>query len=151
MHAHRLTAAILGTLMGSVTCLDAREDAASSRPSPRSLHFAQATAPSIATLSPSAGPFGTSVTIRGAGFTSANTIEFRGSVDDFDVAPVSSTDGVTLQFRVTTCPPQQPQCPTRYISPGTYAVTVVNGNGRSNQAKFSLTARSGRLVPQSMH
>jgi hypothetical protein len=146
MNAHGLSAAMLCALVASTTGLDAREGTAFRRQSPSGFQVAQATAPSIATLLPNAGPFGTWVIIRGAGFTATNTIEFRGAVDVFDIAPIRSNDGVTLQFQVTTCPQQEVQCPSRYISPGAYAVTVANANGRSNQAKFLLTSRSGRLT-----
>ncbi len=102
---------------------------------------AETTAPNIATLLPTSGPLGTLVTIQGTGFTPDNLIRFRSAQDSFDVVSIRSENGTTVQFRVTTCPSYQPQCPARYITPGVYEVTLINVNGESNRATFALTRR----------
>jgi hypothetical protein len=107
---------------------------------------ARSAAPTIASLFPDSGPFGTPVTIRGSGFNLENTIRFQGVQDSFDIVSVRSESGVTLVFQVSTCPSYQPGCPARYIAPGSYKVTVINANGSSNQATFTLNARTGRSV-----
>jgi IPT/TIG domain len=100
-----------------------------------------AAAPTIAALSPTSGPIGTLVTIRGTNFTSNNLIQFRGAQASFAAgSPVPSENGTSLQFRVTTCPSHQLQCPGFYVPPGNYRVTVINANGTSNEATFALTA-----------
>jgi len=114
-------------------------------PAQGSFQIAQA-APAIATLSPASGQIGTKVTIQGSGFTLDNIIHFRGTPDSFDVGPVRSDNGVTLQFEVNTCPTYQPRCPARYVTPGSYGVAVSNAKGRSNEAKFTLTARTGWIT-----
>jgi hypothetical protein len=102
---------------------------------------AETTAPNIATLLPASGPLGTLVTVQGTGFTPDNLIRFRSAQDSFDVVSIPSENGTTVQFRVTTCPSYQPQCPARYITPGVYEVTLINANGESNRATFVLTRR----------
>jgi IPT/TIG domain-containing protein len=98
--------------------------------------------PAIAALSPTSGPFGTLVTIRGAHFTSKNLIQFHGARASFAAgSPVSSGNGTTLRFRVSTCPSYEPQCPGFYVPPGVYKVAVVNANGASNETTFALTSR----------
>ena len=118
---------------------------ASAQPEPQGrFDVAQsAAAPTIAALSPTSGPIGTLVTILGANFTSTdNVIHFRGEHDSFDAgSPVGSENGTSLQFQISTCPSYQPRCPGRYVSPGVYKVTVINVNGASNEATFTLTAR----------
>jgi hypothetical protein len=95
--------------------------------------------PAIRTLSPDSGPVGTIVTIVGSGFTSNNTIQFRGEQASFAAgSPVQSVDHTTLVFHVTTCPSYQLQCPAFFVPAGRYTVNVVNGNGTSNAAVFVL-------------
>jgi hypothetical protein len=98
-------------------------------------------APIITALSPSSGFAGALVTIRGANFTSDNNLVlFRGQQKRFG-SRVGSEDGVTLRVRVNNCPSDRPVCPGYYIAPGVYAVTVINDNGSSNEAAFSVTPR----------
>jgi hypothetical protein len=103
-----------------------------------------AAAPTIVDLFPTAGPVGTWVTIRGAGFTSNNFIQFRGQfrgAQDFRAgSPVGSENGTSLRFQVTTCPSYELQCPGFHPSPGAYKVTVINENGESNETRFFLTS-----------
>jgi len=107
---------------------------------------ARTAAPTIASLFPESGPFGTPVTIRGSGFNLDNTIRFQGLRDSFEIVSVRSESGVVLTFQVSTCPSYQPGCPGRYVAPGPYKVTVINANGSSNQAAFTLTARTGQSI-----
>jgi len=80
------------------------------------------------------------VTILGSHFTLENTIQFRGRVSFAADSPVASEDGSRLQFRVSTCPSREPQCPGYYPPFGAYRVTVINANGTSNEAMFTLTS-----------
>jgi hypothetical protein len=72
---------------------------------------------SARSLSPNAGPVGTSVTIYGGGFTQDNTIN-------------------------PACYYSQPQCLIASIatSPGTYNVSVTNASGTSNAIAFTVTS-----------
>jgi len=104
-----------------------------------------AVVPTIASLSPSSGPLGTLVTIKGANFTSENHIQFSDeqSQKSFNVlagASIASESGTSLRFHVNTCPPNRPLCPGFYVLPGLYKVKVINGNGASNEGTFALTA-----------
>jgi len=97
-------------------------------------------APTITSLSPSSGPIGTLVTIRGSRFTATNFIKFRGAKAAFDAgSPVASESGAALQFQVNPCSSSQPLCPTFYVSPGEYRVVVTNENGTSNETRFVIT------------
>lgn len=115
--------------------------APTSLPSERYVRLAQAR-PVIATLSPSAGPFGTQITISGTNFMAENQVEFHGAQVSFRAdAPVTSEDGTNLRVRVSPCPSREPQCPTFYVAPGRYSVTVINAGGISNEIPFLLTGR----------
>jgi hypothetical protein len=87
---------------------------------------------------------GTTVSIRGGGFTpTGNTVKFgKGYING-----LGSSDGVTLRFTVpeglNLCPPTTDQspavpCPGAYprVSPGPYAISVMNGNGTSTNLTF---------------
>lgn len=137
---------MMGCMLVAAFC-PAFASAASVLPSAAAAHgevaLAQAaSAPMIAAVSPASGPIGTLVTIRGGNFTASNVILLNGAQASFAAgSPVGSESGTSLQFRVTTCPSYQPQCPGRYVPPGDYKVTVVNANGTSNEATFALTSR----------
>lgn len=105
---------------------------------PKGLEIAQSnSAPTIVSLSPLAGPIGALVTVRGSHFTAVNFVIFRGAGVVFNAgSPVASEEGDTLRFHVTPCSSSQLQCPTFYVSPGEYSVTVTNENGTSNESKF---------------
>jgi hypothetical protein len=107
------------------------------------LELAQSTrAPKIVHLFPKKGAIGTVAAIKGGNFTSENNvIEFRGEKDFAAGSPVGSKDGTSLQFRITSCPSYQPQCPGVYIPPGVYHVSVINAGGESNSVRFSLVRR----------
>jgi hypothetical protein len=99
-----------------------------------------ASAPFIASLAPTSGPIGTSATIQGSGFTPRdNNIQFYGPTNFLAGSPVSSESGTSLDFIVTPCPSREPQCPTFFVPPGAYSVIVINANGKSNEAKFTVT------------
>jgi|tagenome__1003787_1003787.scaffolds.fasta_scaffold20571181_2 hypothetical protein len=109
--------------------------------SEHSVRFAQA-GPTISMLSPSAGTFGTQITIHGTNFTADNQVEFHGAEVTFRPgSPVKSEDSTSLLVRVSPCPSREPQCPTYYVPPGRYAVSVINAKGVSNEVPFSLTGR----------
>ncbi|MDI3565674.1 IPT/TIG domain-containing protein [Bradyrhizobium sp. Arg816] len=134
----------MAALGAAATVFSTPDTRADRKPAPANaaIQIAQA-APTITGLSPESGRIGTLITLRGSGFTLENMIHFRGDVDSFDVGPIRSDDGATLQFEVNTCPPYQPRCPARYLTPGPYGVTVSNSNGRSQEVRFVLTARAG--------
>jgi IPT/TIG domain len=111
---------------------------------PSGLKVAQTAAvPIIASLSPSSGPLGTPVTIRGANFTSENRIQFSSEQAQKSFlagSPVASESGTSLRFYVSTCPSFRPLCPGFYVPPGVYTVTVINSHGASNEGTFALTS-----------
>jgi hypothetical protein len=111
-----------------------------------SLKLAQATGgPKIISLSPTKGPIGIVVVIRGRNFTlENNVIEFKGEKDFAAGSPVRSKKGTSLQFRLTPCPSYQLQCPGVYVPLGIYHVTVINAEGESNSVNFSLVSRKTR-------
>lgn len=100
----------------------------------------------LTALRPASGPVGTEVTILGAGFApSDNTVKFGpGYLDD-----IGSADGVTLRFVVpeghSLCSPRAPgPCAGGVyprVTPGAYAVSVVNAAGASNSLVFTVTSR----------
>ena len=101
---------------------------------------AESRAPRIASLAPMSGPIGTSVTIQGIGFEpSGNNVQFHGINDFLAGSPVSSESGTSLHFIVTPCPSREPQCPPFFVAPGSYSVVVINANGKSNEAMFTVT------------
>ena len=106
----------------------------------------------ISRLIPSAGPVNTSVTVVGHGFAaSGNTVIFSSNVPPSpDFVPNLSSDGSTLVFTVPNhWTPEcvyTTQCPIAYIprAPGDYTVMVMNANGTSNAAAFSMTSEPTR-------
>lgn len=104
--------------------------------------------PVINSLSPSAGPKGTNVTIGGSGFTlTGNKIKFGnlGSENNPQYA-VYSYSGTTLTFTVpysnyVACWDSYPRCmvPAKTTQPGSYQVSVINANGQSNAMTFTVT------------
>jgi hypothetical protein len=98
--------------------------------------------PKINSLSPTVGPVGTKVVIKGSGFTpTGNHVIFGyGSVVN-----LPSGDGRTITFNVPSelCPPcvylQGCKIACRMTQPGTYDVSVTNTNGTSKSLKFKVT------------
>ena len=111
----------------------------------------------ISSVTPSAGPVGTLVTVVGFGFTNDNIVHFAGGA----IAHVSATPGMavdcttdptchggvqyTLTFTVPSsigpyCPPGT-ACPMymQLITPNTYQISIENANGTSNTASFTVT------------
>jgi hypothetical protein len=103
--------------------------------------------PRIDQLIPSSGTLGEHVTVRGSNFTAkGNVVHFQGAQRGFLAdSPVQSSTGEDLQFQVTTCRSEAPQCPGYNPLPGDYSVTITNENGMSNPAKFVLLSRPPRL------
>ena len=99
-----------------------------------------AATPTIVSLTPTSGPVGTRVTLRGTNFTANNSIRLSSGERAFTVdSPVGSENGASLQFRVHSCPSYAPLCPGVYIPPGIYDLSVINANGTSNRVKFTVT------------
>ena len=114
----------------------------------------------IYSITPLTGPVGTTISIRGFGFTSNNTVHFAGGAlgnipITSSVAIACTTDpnchgGInqTLLFTVPSsigpyCPPNSMRMCAMYmqlITPGTYTLYVENDNGRSNSFTFTVTA-----------
>jgi hypothetical protein len=97
---------------------------------------------SVSSLTPSSGVVGSTVTIKGSGFTSDNTIKF-GIGTIIHVAAKSST---SLTFTVPNsltpaCFYSEPRCmiATRLTTPGVYAVSVQNSGGTSNALNYTVT------------
>ena len=123
---------------------------------------------SIYSITPTSGAVGASVTINGSGFTSDNIIHFGGgaiahvaaasAIFNCPMMPVGSTGGCgnfsqTLTFTVPQsvgpyCAPGM-ACPMylQLVTPGTYNVSVQNGNGTSNVVTFTVTGTSPFPVP----
>jgi len=102
--------------------------------------------PVISSVTPTRGPVGTSITVKGDNFTDANDVHFGpGGVDD-----VSATDnGTELTFSVPSatgpCVFQGELCraPMQQITEGSYQVSVSNTYGRSEPVTFTVTAGNG--------
>ena len=106
------------------------------------------TAPVIQSITPSWGPVGTEVIIRGTGFTGQNSVRFGvgGKV-------VSGGDGTYIRYTIpssvsscdlwtssTICPPG-----AVLVRPSSYTISVSNVNGTSESKTFSVT--SGTATP----
>lgn len=107
-------------------------------------------APYINYLSPTSGNVGAYVTIYGSRLSSDSRIQFgSGSIQPLAqgcAADSSNCDFTTWksfqvpQYVSPYCPPGS-ACPqyVQQITPGTYAVSVINGNGTSNTVYFTVT------------
>ena len=96
----------------------------------------------INSITPYSAAVGTSVTLRGSGFTSDNTILMGSGA----LVHVVSYDGNTLSFTVPAyltplCHYSTPACEiaSRQTSPGNYTVSVQNANGTSNALSLAVT------------
>ena len=105
------------------------------------------TAPALWSLTPSSGSIGVKVLISGSGFTPTGN---RINVDTGVIMDVPSLDSKTLIFavpedRVPLCAVTEPRCllpaPYNPVKPGTYWVSVTNGNGVSGGLSFSVIER----------
>lgn len=102
------------------------------------------------TITPSSGPVGTVVTLRGSGFTATdNHIKFQTGY----IHGLSSSDGATLSFvippSVDLCAPGSDVCALGLprITPGVYNVSVINAKGISNSLVFTVTSAGGDPLP----
>ena len=106
----------------------------------------------INSLIPTSGPVGTRVTVTGSGFTpTGDMVNFSsGTLTNIS----SSANNTTVTFSVPesvgpSCPPGK-ACPMfmLVVTPGTYSVSVTNGNGAtSNTLPFTVTSGSGEMNP----
>ncbi len=101
--------------------------------------------PSLSDLAPRSGPVGTTVTLRGAGFSEeGNVVRFgQGYIKD-----LPSGDRQTIRFVVPEgldlCAPGSPgPCPMTYprVVPGDYEIAVITGGATSNRLTFTVTGR----------
>jgi hypothetical protein len=114
----------------------------------------------IYSITPTSGPVGTSVSITGFGFTNDNTIHFGyGAIVH---VPISSSIAIacttnpnchgginqTIQFTVPeslnpACYYSNPRCliASQMTTPGSYNVSVENGNGTSGSVNFTVTSQ----------
>ena len=120
------------------------------------------TSANLYSVTPTSGPVGTTVSITGFGFTSANTVLMDGNVAANNV-PIASSIAIacttnptchgginqTITFTIPTA--LAPYCTAgmacaqymRLVTPATYAITVLNSNGTSNTLYFTVTSGSG--------
>lgn len=98
--------------------------------------------PSITSISPNSGPYGTLVTITGSNFgTYNNSINFAGT--NSVATNVYSPNGQTLQFTIPATPCAVGNyCAQVALQPGTYPISVTTPSGTTNQAYFTLTSGS---------
>ncbi|MDB5188084.1 MAG: hypothetical protein JWO50_604 [Candidatus Kaiserbacteria bacterium] len=114
----------------------------------------------IYSITPTQGPVGTTINIRGFGFTSNNTVHFGAGA--FGNIPITSsiaiactTDptchgGINQTLTITVPSSIGPYCPPnsmcamymQLITPGTYTIYVQNENGTSNSVTFTVTGGS---------
>lgn len=93
--------------------------------------------PFLSSLTPTSGPVGSSVTVRGSGFsTQGNSVRFGQIL----MTGLNSSDGQTLVFIV---PQQGTTYGYQYVAPGSYDVSVITADGRSsNSIAFTVTGYS---------
>lgn len=97
--------------------------------------------PTITSISPASGPYGTNVTIYGTNFNrnSGNSINFA-NAQNVKTA-VYSPDGTSMQFTIPATPCSQGySCAQVVLNPGYYPISVHNGIGTSNQYNFQVTS-----------
>jgi hypothetical protein len=125
---------------------------------------AAVTGPRIDGLSPGRGPAGMEVVVSGSGFAAADNVvtfgpsfglRYPDGTPGNRVARIGSADGRTLRFTVPDHGPTGILCDTSgncaetafvLPQPGSYEVTVVNGNGASNPMRFDLMV--SRVAPE---
>lgn len=140
MLSHRLIVA-MAVGVAAVACSSSPlqpESADASQASDR----AQSQAPSVASISPTSGPVGTKVTIKGSGFARRNAATFgQGFLRDLE-----STDGATITFTVPDgldlCSPEATgPCAGAYprTRAGDYAIAIMLDGQKSNALTFTVT------------
>jgi hypothetical protein len=105
---------------------------------------AQNTAPTISSLAPAQGPVRVLITIRGSGFTSTGNDVHFGKLGGTPNLP--SVDGKTVAYVIPwslnpcTFRPANKPCPQfrPVVKPGNYEIYIVNANGTSNAATFTV-------------
>ncbi|MES3005558.1 MAG: IPT/TIG domain-containing protein [Patescibacteria group bacterium] len=105
-------------------------------------------APTITSISPNSGPFGTLVTIYGRDFSLTNN-----SVNFANVNTVStnipSYNGTYIQFVIpaSACPANNFACALIGLAPGQYPISVSTAYGTSNSLTFTATNPNGQYLP----
>ncbi len=110
-------------------------------------------APHMYSLAPSSGPAGTTVTLTGSGFASAGNIVHFVGANYSAYLPNITSNGTSLTFSAPgesslACFYSTPQClaPSFQLPAGTYAVSVENAQGTSNQLQFNLQPNAQVLL-----
>jgi hypothetical protein len=101
-------------------------------------------APTITSVNPTSAPIGSVVTVYGAGFAATDTVEltiapFPDGYYYFFFGPVTSSDGKTVQFTITTTDENNLGTSHANLVPGRYALTVITSAGTSNVLPFTIT------------
>ncbi|HMO83137.1 MAG TPA: IPT/TIG domain-containing protein, partial [Candidatus Paceibacterota bacterium] len=103
----------------------------------------------INSLSPAVAKVGDTVTINGIGFDALNTYIF---LDGYRVEVFGQASATQIKFKIPAFLPNTnctsalcSSVPTRPITPGFYAVQMVNSLGASN--KVTLTVTDGKILP----
>lgn len=87
--------------------------------------------PTLSKLSPTSTGIGTTVTVTGTGFLATNDVNLRSTSNGVTLAEVTNISSTSLKFKVPS-----------NISPGQYAVSVINSNGESHTATLTVTESS---------
>lgn len=96
--------------------------------------------PTITSISPAYGPYGTTVTIYGTNFntSSGNSINFANAQNVR--TGVISPNGSSIQFTIPATPCSQGySCAQVVLNPGYYGISINNGYTTSNSYNFQLT------------
>ena len=100
--------------------------------------------PAIVQIQPSTAAVGDAVTLTGTGFTPTdNTLKIGAGYLNKLPSADSTSIRLTLPSYLGVCAPGQEVCTALALpmAPGTYKVSVINGNGASNAVAFQVIAK----------